>query len=211
VRVAALFERNELVPNYLLSAVDYDQNYKSRRALAAVAKARDGVPPEASRAAVEAVVDRYPNAEVRDQVQYKASVTSDVNQLLALITVLLFLAVFIAVIGIINTLALSVIERTRELGLLRALGMSRRQVRRMIRWESVIIAVIGATLGLAVGIFFGWALVRAIGDQGIEVLSIPAGQLMAYVVFAGLFGVIAAIIPARRAARLNVLAAIAYE
>ncbi|MDQ4133621.1 MAG: FtsX-like permease family protein, partial [Actinomycetota bacterium] len=211
VRLAALFERNELTPNFLLSAVDYADNFKARRAFAAVAKARTDVPPQQSRAALERVVDRYPNAEVRDQVQYKESVTSRVNQLLALISVLLLLAILIAVIGIINTLALSVIERTRELGLLRALGMSRRQIRRMVRWESVIIAVIGAALGLAVGIFFGWALVRTLHDDGITVLSVPAARLAAYVVLAGLFGVVAAILPARRAARLNVLAAIAYE
>jgi len=125
--------------------------------------------------------------------------------------VLLALAIVIAVLGILNTLALSVLERTRELGLLRAVGMSRRQTKRMIRWEAVIVAVIGAALGVAVGVFFGWAVVRAIADTGISSLSIPLGQLVLYVVIAGLLGVLAAVFPARRAARLNVLAAIAYE
>jgi len=89
--------------------------------------------------------------------------------------------------------------------------MSRRQAKRMVRWEAVIVAVIGALLGLAVGVFFGWAVVRAIADTGISTFSVPLGQLVVYVVVAGLLGVLAAVFPARRAARLNVLAAIAYE
>jgi putative ABC transport system permease protein len=119
--------------------------------------------------------------------------------------------VVIAVIGIINTLALSVFERTRELGLLRAVGMGRRQVRRMIRWESIIIAVLGAVLGLGVGAFFGWAAVSAMKDIGVDRLAFPAGRLVSFVIFAMLAGTVAAIFPARRAARLNVLAAIAHE
>ncbi|MGI8620595.1 MAG: FtsX-like permease family protein [Actinomycetota bacterium] len=110
----------------------------------------------------------------------------------------------IALLGITNSLVLAVFERTRELCLLRAVGMSRRQARSMIRWE----AVIGAVLGLVIGVFFGWALVTALKDEGVSRLSLPAGQLIAYVVVAGVAGVIAAIPPARRAARLNVLDAI---
>jgi putative ABC transport system permease protein len=131
--------------------------------------------------------------------------------LLGLITALLALALVIALLGITNTLALSVFERTRELGLLRAVGMSRRQARSMIRWESVIIAVIGAVLGLLVGGFFGWALVTSLADEGISEFALPAGQLIAFVVAAAVAGIIAAIPPARRAARLNVLEAIATE
>ena len=118
---------------------------------------------------------------------------------------------FIALIGIVNTLALSIFERTRELGLLRAVGMVRRQLKRMIRWESVIITVLGAVLGLAVGTFFGWAAVSAMGDIGVDRLSLPALRLIMFVVVAGLAGVVAAIFPARRAARLDVLRAIAHE
>jgi len=110
-----------------------------------------------------------------------------------------------------EVLALSVFERTRELGLLRAVGMSRRQLRRMVRWESVIIAVLGAALGLGVGAFFGWAVVSAMDDQGIDQLAFPAGRLALFVVFAGAAGVVAAVFPARRAARLDVLEAIATE
>lgn len=211
VRISGTFKRNDFAGKYLLSRVDYARNFLNNQALVVVVKAAPGVAPAASRAAIEPVLERYPNTTLKDQAQYKAKVSSSVNQILSLVTVLLLLAIVIAVIGIVNTLALSVIERTRELGLLRAVGLSRRQTRRMIRWESVIIAVIGATLGLAVGLFFGWALVTAIHDQGITEFAVPVGRLAAYVVAAGVFGVIAAILPARRAARLNVLAAIAYE
>ena len=134
-----------------------------------------------------------------------------IDQLLGLVFVLLLLAVVIAVIGIINTLALSVFERTRELGLLRAVGMGRRQVRRMIRWESIIIAVLGAVLGLGVGAFFGWAAVSAMKDIGVDRLDFPAARLLSFVLFAVVAGTLAAIFPARRAARLNVLDAIAHQ
>jgi putative ABC transport system permease protein len=113
------------------------------------------------------------------------------------------------VLGIVNTLALSVIERTRELGLLRAVGLQRRQLRRMIRVESVVIAVYGALLGLAVGVAFGWAMVRALHGQGVTEFSLPYGRLVQVLVVAALAGVLAAALPARRAARLNVLEAVA--
>jgi putative ABC transport system permease protein len=128
-----------------------------------------------------------------------------------MVTAMLGLALIIALFGITNTLALSVFERTRELGLLRAVGMSRRQTRRMIRWEAVIISVIGAVIGLAVGLFFGWALVKSLESEGITELVIPYGQLLAYVGAAALAGVLAALPPARRASRLNVLEAISTE
>ncbi|MFN2606785.1 MAG: ABC transporter permease [Acidimicrobiales bacterium] len=211
VRITGIFSRSDFAGKYLLSIADFTRNFASRQAQVVVVKAAKGVPPAASRAAMKPVLDTFPNVELKDQAQYKSSVTSKVDQLQALITVLLALAIVIAVLGILNTLALSVLERTRELGLLRAVGMSRRQTRRMVRWEAVIVAVIGAVLGLVIGVFFGWAVVTAISDTGISTLSVPAGQLVAYVVIAGLLGVVAAAFPARRAARLNVLAAIAYE
>jgi putative ABC transport system permease protein len=110
-----------------------------------------------------------------------------------------------------NTLYLSIYERTRELGLLRAVGMTRRQTRSMVRWEAVIISVMGALLGVAIGIAFGWALQQALEPEGFTELGIPGGQLAFYVVFAALLGVFFAIFPARRAAKLNVLDAISYE
>ena len=120
-------------------------------------------------------------------------------------------SILIAVLGIVNTLALSVIERTREIGLLRAVGMSRKQVKRMIRWESVIIATMGAILGILLGVVFGTALQRVLASQGLSKLEIPVGQLVVFVVVAALVGVLAAWRPARRAAKLDVLKAIATD
>jgi putative ABC transport system permease protein len=134
-----------------------------------------------------------------------------INQFLGIIYALLGLAIVIAVLGIINTLALSVIERTREIGLLRAVGLSRRQLRRMVRLESVAIALLGAILGIVMGLAFGIALQRAIADEGLDVLSIPWLTLIIFVVLAAIVGVLAAVLPARRAAKLNVLDAITTE
>ena len=122
---------------------------------------------------------------------------------------MLGLAVVIALLGIANTLALSIHERKRELGLLRAVGMSRAQVRSSVRWESVIIALFGTALGLGIGVFFGWAMVRALSDKGITTLTVPGGGLLVVTVGAALAGVLAALLPARRAARIDVLKAVA--
>ena len=118
------------------------------------------------------------------------------------------LAIVIALFGIANTLGLSIIERRHELGLLRAVGMSRRQLRSSVRWESVIIALLGTLLGLVIGVVFAWAMVKALADQGIDKFSVAPGQLLIIVILAGLFGVLAAAWPARRAAKLDVLSAI---
>ena len=119
-----------------------------------------------------------------DQEQFKQQQLKAIDQLFAIVYVLLFLSVIISLFGIVNTLGLSIYERTRELGLLRAVGMSRRQVKRMVRVEAVIIAVLGALLGLAVGILFGWAMVQALKGLGISTLKIPVGQLVAMLIVA---------------------------
>jgi putative ABC transport system permease protein len=165
----------------------------------------------ATRPALEAVVDAVPGAEVQDIGEYQEAQSARADQFLLIVYVLLALALVIAIVGVVNTLLLSVHERTRELGLLRAVGMSRRQVRSSIRWESVIISLIGTITGLVIGIAFGWAVVRALQDDGITAFAIPWGQLVALVVLAALAGVGAALYPAWRAARLDVLAAIASE
>ena len=118
------------------------------------------------------------------------------------------MALVIAFFGIANTLALSVFERTREFGLLRAVGMSRAQVRATVRWESVLIALLGTSLGTVVGLGFSWALVRAMHDKGITVLAVPVGQLVLIAGFAAVAAVLAAALPARRAAHLDVLRAL---
>ena len=124
---------------------------------------------------------------------------------------MLALAIVIALLGIGNTLALSIFERTRELGVMRAVGMTRRQLRATIRWESVIIALQGTVLGLLIGLFFGWALVLSMKNQGITVFSVPVPSLVIVVVLAAVAGVVAAILPSRRAARLNILRALVSE
>jgi putative ABC transport system permease protein len=211
LRIAGTFSENQLLGSYLVSTATFEANFTERLDFAVLAKARPGVPPEAARAAVERVTEEFPNVELRDQAEFKEQQEDQVDQILGLITALLMLSIFIALFGIVNTLALSIFERTRELGLLRAVGMSRRQVRSMIRGESVIIAVMGAILGLAVGVLFGYAIVEALADEGIGAVVVPGGQLLTYVILAGIAGVIAAVFPARRAARLDVLAAISHE
>jgi putative ABC transport system permease protein len=160
---------------------------------------------------IDAALAAHPDATVMNQQEFEGALGSFIDQLLSLVTVLLLLAVLIALLGIVNTLALSVFERTRELGLLRAVGMTRAQVRAMVRWESVVISVIGALIGAALGIGLGVALTRALADQGIEKISVPALQLAAYVAAAAVAGVLAAIGPARSASRVDVLRAVVTE
>jgi putative ABC transport system permease protein len=171
--------------------------------------------PGADRAAVEAGLDKVvadlPTVTVKDQAEFAEEQRGPIDQMLALIYALLGLAVVIAVLGIVNTLALSVIERTREIGLLRAVGLSRRQLRTMLRLESVAIALLGAVLGVGLGLAGGWALQRALASDGIDVLAVPVGQLALFVALAGIVGVLAALWPGRRAARLDVLRAITTD
>jgi putative ABC transport system permease protein len=173
--------------------------------------ARPGADPAAVRAGIDAVVADLPTITAKDQAEFAAEQRAPVDQLLTVIYALLGLAVIIAVLGIVNTLALSVIERTREVGLLRAVGLSRRQLRTMVRLESVAIAVLGAVLGIGLGLVFGVSIQRAAADDGISVLSVPAGQLVVFVVLSALVGVLAAVWPARRAARMDVLRAITAD
>jgi putative ABC transport system permease protein len=209
--VKAVYQDNEINGPLLLSLKDYERHYADQLDLIALVKASPGTSADVSRDAVERVVEGFPGVQVRDQAQYKEEQFRQINQLLVLFYLLLALAVVIAVIGIVNTLALSVLERVRELGLLRALGMTRSQLRSMIRWEAVIIAVLGAVLGLVVGVFLGWTLVRALSDQGINEFGLPVGSLLIFVAAAAVAGVLAAVLPGRRAARLDILRAITTE
>jgi putative ABC transport system permease protein len=171
----------------------------------------DGVSVAEAEPAIEQIVDPLPSADVQSVEEYKDEIGSQLNFLLGLIGGLLFLAIGIAFLGIVNTISLSIIERTRELGLLRAVGMRRRQVRSAIRWESAIISLFGTGLGLAVGLIGGWGIVRALRDEGFEVFAVPVLWLAVISVVAGLLGLAAAVIPAWRASRMNVLDAIGTE
>jgi putative ABC transport system permease protein len=157
-----------------------------------------------------ALADRFPSVEVLTKKEFTDDVAGQVNQLLSLFYVLLGLAVVVSLFGIVNTLALSIYERTRELGMIRAIGMSRRQIRTMVRYESVITALLGAVLGVVLGVIFAIAMTPPLADEGLKI-SIPVGTLAALLVLAAVAGVLAAIAPARRAARLDVLEALAYE
>ncbi len=209
--VALIYGENQPAGNWVLGLPAYEANYVDQLDAQIFIKAADGVSPEQTMTAVERVAADYPGAKVLDQSQYKQEQMAIVDQMLGLVYAMLALAIVIALLGIGNTLALSIFERTRELGVLRAVGMTRRQLRSTIRWESVIIAVQGALLGLVIGIFFGWALVLAMADQGLGTLAIPVPSLAVVVLLAALAGVVAAILPARRAARLDVLKAVVTE
>ncbi|CAM5295120.1 MULTISPECIES: ABC transporter permease [Streptomyces] len=173
--------------------------------------AAPGTDADALRTALEKTLDPYPQVQVRDVADYKDLVHDQIAVLLYLVYALLGLAIVIAVLGVVNTLALSVVERTREIGLLRAIGLARRQLRRMIRLESVVIAVFGAVLGLALGLVWGVCAQQVLALQGMTALAIPWGTIVAVVIGSAVVGVVAALLPALRASRMNVLAAIAHE
>ncbi|WP_338694059.1 FtsX-like permease family protein [Streptomyces sp. Q6] len=160
---------------------------------------------------LEKTLDPYPQVQVRDLADYKDLIHGQIAVLLYLVYALLGLAIVIAVLGVVNTLALSVVERTREIGLLRAIGLARRQLRRMIRLESVVIAVFGALLGLALGLVWGVAAQQVLALEGMEALAIPWPTIVAVVIGSVVVGLAAALLPALRASRMNVLAAIAHE
>jgi ABC-type antimicrobial peptide transport system permease subunit len=169
-----------------------------------------GEPTETTTAGLEEAVAGFPDADVRTRQQFVDDQEADIAQFLNLLYVLLALSVIVSLFGMVNTLVLSVFERTRELGMLRAVGMTRRQVRRMIRHESVITALIGATLGLPLGIFLCVLVTRALSEFGLQ-FAFPWKSLLVFAFIAVVAGLFAAIVPARRAARLNVLRALQYE
>lgn len=165
------------------------------------------------RDAVDTVMADYPTAIVHDAAGARASRTEALDQVLSMVTVLLLFAVLIALLGI--SLALSIVERTREIGLLRAVGMTRTQIRSMTRWEAQLVAMLGAviglslSLGLGIGIGFGWVAVHALSEGRAEVMTVPVGRLASYLMVVAVAGVLAGLVPARRVAQLDVLESIA--
>ena len=159
-----------------------------------------------SKATLKTALKPFPDAKLQTSGEFKDEVNKNLNQFLSLLYVLLALSVIVSLFGIVNTLVLSVFERTRELGMLRAVGMTRRQVRRMIRQESIVTALIGAVLGMVIGVFLSALVTQALSKYGLS-FSLPVGSLIAFFIVAILAGIVAAILPARRAARLNVLEA----
>jgi putative ABC transport system permease protein len=207
--VGAIFDNPGIGLPLIIDLATFEANNPFRLDQMVLIQAAAGVDLGEARSAIAGVTGDFPNAELTTSDEFIRNIEAQIDGILNLLSVLLGFAVVIALMGIVNTLALSVIERKRELGLLRAVGMRRRQVRRMIRWEAILIATFGAALGLVVGVVLGVAVVQAVG-QGLR-LAIPVGTLLTYVVIAAVGGVLAAILPARRAARLDILDAIAYE
>ena len=164
LKVGYIYKANTF-GDYFISLKTYEKNFTDQLDFLILAKLKPGVSAEQGRKAIEPLLKPYPTAKLKDNAQYKADQKKQVNQVLNLFYVLLFLAVIIALIGITNTMTLSIHERTRELGLLRAVGESRRQVRSMIRWEAVIIALLGTLLGVVIALFFGWAVIEALQDR----------------------------------------------
>jgi putative ABC transport system permease protein len=209
LEVAAIFDGESLGVPVIIDIETFDEYVDFDFDRFIYIQVAEGVDAETARAAIAAVTDAYPTAALTDTDELIGDIEGQIDGLLNLLTVLLGFAIIIALLGIVNTLALSIAERRHEIGLLRAVGMLRRQVKRMIRWEAILIAVFGGVLGLVVGLVLGTAVVIAIGS-GLE-LAIPGGQLVTYLIAAGIGGVLAAILPARRGAKTNILEAIAYE
>jgi putative ABC transport system permease protein len=211
LRVVALYETKQPLGVYGISMATFDANVTRHVDDVDLVTNANGVSMAEARNAIDGVLKQFPNATLRTRDEFKGSVARQINQILGLIYVLLGMALVIALFGIANTLALSVFERTREFGLLRAVGMSRAQVRASIRWESVLIALLGTTLGTALGVGIGSALIQASKGADVSQLSIPTREIAIIVGLAGIAAVLAAAVPARRAARLDVLKAISSE
>ena len=202
------FARQELpLGDFLVTTADHRRLAGEDGLTMVLARRRDGVSPAAARAAIERAVADYPNVDIAARAELRRRAAAAIDPALRLFYSLLGLAIVIALFGIVNTLALSVLERVRELGLLRAIGMDRAQVRAMVRWEAVMIAAIGAVIGLGLGAFIGWAVSRDLDLPA----TLPAGQLTLVAAAAIATGVLAAALPARRAAKVDVLRAIATE
>lgn len=198
-----------LATSYIISLDTYARNYKEHVDASVFVKVADGVSAATARKAIEDALSDSPTAQVRDQAAAVSGRTLMVDQVLGLVTALLMLTVLIALMGITNTLALSIIERTREIGLLRAVGMTGSQLRWMIRGEAVLVAALATVTGVVLGVAFGAGTVNALGRASEATLTIPADRLLLVVAVATVAGLLAGLLPARRAAGLDVLTAIA--
>jgi putative ABC transport system permease protein len=185
--------------------------FETRQDFLVLTKFDEGADFDTVRGEIDTLLsDRFPNAESRSQQEVKDDQKEQINSLVSLIYVLLTLAVILSLVGVVITLVLSVLERKRELGMLRAIGASKSQVRRMVRYESLITAMIGAIVGAVIGIAIGVAAVKALSDDGL-VLSFPIGGIIVVLILAGVAGVLAGIWPARRASKIEVMEALQYE
>jgi len=210
--VAGTFSKGSLInASYVMTMPDFSANVTSPLDGAILMNSTPGADPDQAKAAIEAALVDYPNVTVNDPADITKKAQDSVDQLLGIVTAMLLLAVVVAILGIVNTLVLSVVERTRELGLLRAVGGTRRQVRTVVRRESVLISLLGALTGITLGLVSGIALSRALVAEGVTTLAVPTLTLAIYLVIAAAVGVLAAIGPARRASKVDVLRAITTQ
>jgi putative ABC transport system permease protein len=210
--VIGLFKQSQFAQeNWLIRYDTFAKDWQSTQDAKEIVTAQPGADLKALKQRILKIVTaQFPTAEVSSQQDIKDQASSGVNQILAMIYMLLAMSVVVSLFGIINTLVLSVYERTREIGMLRAIGTTRTQVRWLIRAESIITSVIGAALGLLLGVILAVLATLGLRSEGVE-FTLPIGQLLLWVVFAVFFGIVAGAWPARRAARLDVLQAVAYE
>jgi putative ABC transport system permease protein len=202
---------NSPLTGFLMAPAAFQQISDNRDPINVFAETRSGTDPEAVVARVQRRLEKtYPIVEIKTSDQFVKSQLDAINPIIYLLYALLAMSVIISLFGIVNSLVLSIFERTREIGMLRAIGLSRRQTRRMVRYESVITSVIGGILGTVVGLFFGWVMAKGLENQGIE-FSVPVWQLVIFLLVSALAGVLSAILPARRASRIKILEALSYE
>ena len=206
--VRAIYENEFLVGNYIVDLAVWDANFDLAADNVVVMKTADGVDESTAAASLAPFEQEYPQLQFETSDEFRDRLEGQLDSLLIIINVFLGLAIVIALLGIANTMALSVLERTQEIGLMRAIGMSRGQTRGMIALEAGVVSLFGALLGVVVGIAFGWLAVTAIPDTVIDRLSVPIPTLVIYVAIATIAGLLAALVPARRAARLDILEAI---
>ena len=208
--VTGLYRDPMMLNGIVVSDAGYQTLFPTAQQFMVFVKAAPGTDLAQEAEQLKTALASVPTAEVKTAQEYKDSLVGQVNSLLNLVYGLLAMSVIISLFGIVNTLVLAVYERTREIGLLRAIGSSRRQVRATVRYESVITSIIGALMGIVVGVAFAWVITTKFAGQGIT-FSIPGGQLVVFLIVGVIVGVIAAILPARRAARIDILEAIHYE
>lgn len=211
LRVDAISDDFTLLGNFSIDFDTYGELVSEQQLIQVIVGLDDGADLETVKADLKTVVDNLPSVSVLDRDEFIGDLASQITSFLTLVNALLLLSIIIAMIGIANTLSLSIHERTRELGLLRAVGMSRSQLRSAVRWEAVIISLLGTLVGLGVGLLTSWALVTSLGSFGLNTFSIPVVSLAVVMVLAAALGVVASIRPARRAAKLDILDAIATD
>ena len=212
LRVVGIYEDGGILGNWVIGMNTFENGFDSALQfdIFVAAKLSEGFTAEDLEQQLDTIAVAYPEALIQTKSEFQKTTENRIDQLLVTVNALVGFAVIIAMLGIVNTLILSVFERTREIGLLRAVGMTRRQTRRMVRWEAIIVSVFGGVLGISLGVVLGFVAVQAMPDSFVTDFGVPYGNFISILILCTLGGAIAAIIPARRAAKLNILDAIGH-